>query len=95
MREEVEKARRNAVKKWQAEYEQEIKSCLDEAEEYAKNHPTAKKCIIKRRGELTKKRKFRIALQRSASEQEMAALFCYFGRIEIWFDEIDCMANYF
>lgn len=94
MREGVEEVRKNVVKKWQNEYGQEIKSCLDEAEEYAKKHPTAKKCLIKR-GRLTKNRKFRVALKRSASEQKMSVLFGYFGRIEIWFDEVDCMAYYF
>lgn len=88
---ELKTKRQETINRWRKEYEQEVKSCLDEAESFAIKHPYDEKCIIRRKN-MTEE--FRVALYEACKEKDMVAVFRCFGRIEIWFDVVDYMATY-
>ena len=88
---ELKTKRQETINRWRKEYEQEVKSCLDEAESFAIKHPYDKKCIIKRKN-MTEE--FKSALHEACREEGMVAAFGWFGRIEIWFDVDDYVATY-
>ena len=93
MTEELKNLREETIKQWQRKYRKEIDSCLNEAKAYAISNPTALKCIIKRKNT---SEKFKIALGESSRTKEgFAIVFRAFGKIEVWFDEVDYMAHYF
>ena len=86
MTEKNKAQREELIKKWKEKYKDEIESCLDEAEKFARTHPYARKCVIRRK---RRPEEFRIALIESCEEKEMGVAFGWFGIIEIWFDRIE------
>ena len=95
MAEKIRDIQEEKVKKWSEEYREDVKACLEQAEKYASTHPTATTCTFwyKKTSE-----GFKVALEKAAVAEGMAAEFGFFGRrIKIWFDykkfEEACFVN--
>lgn len=85
MTEQLKKQREEKIATLQEKYKEEIDSCIDQAKKYAIEHPSAKRCIIRRKS-ITKE--FKIALEESLKKENFAVDFYLFGWMKIWFDEL-------